>query len=243
MDTLTQQLAEHTSWNPFAGGTWVWNWLKKGLVLLCALSIGFLCIIWCISSLVSLNWSLIDSMLHCTVICMVYWHVPAMDHVVACVRDQSCVWGPAMFVLLLGTSTRQWRKGNEEILIVQLVGIWPLREKMCWELNLKEEQYTMELLLIWRWYHELWWPHLTLWPSVRWCRNWKISTSRGGDMRCGSGVEGLKRTRCMHFDPGDFLKVQCLPAPPTWAPCSISFCCSAAFQKIQGLVCIIWYCV
>lgn len=53
--TLTQQLVEDSSWNMFAGGTWGWNWLKKGLVLLCALSSRFLCIICCTSSLVSLN--------------------------------------------------------------------------------------------------------------------------------------------------------------------------------------------
>lgn len=43
--TLTQHLIEDTTWNPFAGWTWGWNCLKQGLVLLCALSIGFLCIL------------------------------------------------------------------------------------------------------------------------------------------------------------------------------------------------------
>lgn len=68
--TLTQHLVEDISWNPFAGWTWGWNWLKKGLVLLCALSTGILCILCCIPCLVSLMRSLIDGMLHCTVVCM-----------------------------------------------------------------------------------------------------------------------------------------------------------------------------
>ncbi|XP_057230544.1 uncharacterized protein LOC130578458 [Malurus melanocephalus] len=88
LQALTQHRAEDMSWNPFAGGIQDWNWLKKGLILLCVLGIVFLCMLCFIACLVSLFRFLIDSMLHRRVVRMVeYRRIPNSDYAVACVRD------------------------------------------------------------------------------------------------------------------------------------------------------------
>lgn len=145
------------------------------------------------------------------------------------VRDQSCVWGPAMYGLLQCTSTRQGRK------LYCLTGgnLTLEKETMYWSLsgNLTCERGTMhngalvsmEVLsrAVVASFHTL----------VRCEMTSEKFHSWGGAMRCGSGVEGWEGqdAHCVHL--GDTLNVHCLPAPPAWAPCSISFSRPAALQE------------
>lgn len=76
-----------------------------------------------------------------------------------------------------------------------MVGTWPLKEEQCIGQLIgsvkpvKEEQCTMELLLTWR---LSWTTHGHTWDDAI---TGKFHC-KGEDLRPGSGVEGVRRTRC-----------------------------------------------
>lgn len=64
LQRLNHQLVEQTGWNPFAGWTWGWPWLRQlilGFVILCLVFLCIMCFVPCIIQLIR---QMIDALLH-----------------------------------------------------------------------------------------------------------------------------------------------------------------------------------
>lgn len=87
LQRLNHQLVVQTGWNPFAGWTWGWPWLRQLILGFAIICLVFLCIMCFVPCIIQLIRQMIDTLLQQYAVRMVeYHHVPTTDHAVTCVR-------------------------------------------------------------------------------------------------------------------------------------------------------------